>query len=163
MRLLRRGDNIYLRGGNPMLIDAFSCQLHLADSKSGDNVAQPFFRPANINQRAQQHITADAGGAVEVSNHRQTWIVPVVTDARSRVSMRCAAAAAPNPLSILTTVSPVAQLFSIPSKAASPPKLAPYPMLVGTAITQLSTNPPTTLGKAPSMPATTITTSASLR
>ena len=36
-----------------------------------------------------------------------------------------ATAAAPKPLSILTTETPLAQLFSIPSKAARPPKLAP--------------------------------------
>ena len=36
----------------------------------------------------------------------------------------------------------------------------PYPVLVGTAITGLSTRPPTTEGKAPSMPATTIKTRA---
>jgi hypothetical protein len=36
-----------------------------------------------------------------------------------------ATAAAPKPLSILTTETPLAQLFSIPSRAASPPKLAP--------------------------------------
>jgi hypothetical protein len=33
--------------------------------------------------------------------------------------------AAPNPLSMLTTDTPEAQLFSIPSSAAIPPKLAP--------------------------------------
>ena len=53
-----------------------------------------------------------------------------------------------------------AQLLSIPSSAASPPKLAPYPMLVGTAITGQSTSPPTTLGSAPSIPATTTIASA---
>lgn len=38
---------------------------------------------------------------------------------------RLAAAAAPNPLSMLTTVTPVAQLFNMDSSAAMPPKLAP--------------------------------------
>ena len=33
--------------------------------------------------------------------------------------------AAPNPLSIFTTATPEAQLFSMPSRAARPPKLAP--------------------------------------
>ena len=42
---------------------------------------------------------------------------------------------APKPLSMFTTDTPLAQLFSIPSRAASPWKLAPYPMLVGTATT----------------------------
>ena len=61
---------------------------------------------------------------------------------------------------MLTTVTPAAQEFSIPSSAASPPNDAPYPTLVGTAITGTLTMPPTTLGSAPSMPATTITTRA---
>jgi hypothetical protein len=33
--------------------------------------------------------------------------------------------AAPKPLSIFTTETPFAQLFNIPSSAATPPKLAP--------------------------------------
>jgi hypothetical protein len=33
--------------------------------------------------------------------------------------------AAPNPLSMFTTETPDAQLFSMPSRAAMPPKLAP--------------------------------------
>src|SRR5208282_80213 len=36
-----------------------------------------------------------------------------------------AASAAPKPLSILTTVTPLAQVFSIPSSADIPPKAAP--------------------------------------
>ena len=36
--------------------------------------------------------------------------------------MLLAMAAAPNPLSILTTETPIAQLFSIASSAVSPPK-----------------------------------------
>src|SRR6185437_5632458 len=74
--------------------------------------------------------------------------------------MHDATRAAPNPLSIFTTVTFDAQLFSIPSSAATPPKLAPYPTLVGTAITGAATSPPTTLGSAPSIPATQITTRA---
>src|SRR2546427_12932796 len=69
--------------------------------------------------------------------------------------MRLAAAAAPNPLSMLTTVTPDAQELSMPSRAASPPNEAPYPKLVGTAITGTLTRPHTTLGRAPSIPAPT--------
>jgi hypothetical protein len=39
--------------------------------------------------------------------------------------MQLATRAAPNPLSMFTTVTFDAQLFNIPSKAATPPKLAP--------------------------------------
>jgi hypothetical protein len=59
------------------------------------------------------------------------------------------------------TPTPAAQEFSIVSNADNPPKLAPYPLLVGTAMTGQCTKPPTTLGKAPSMPATTMMTLAS--
>ncbi len=46
------------------------------------------------------------------------------------------------------------------NNAARPLKLAPYPTLVGTPITGQLTRPPTTLVKAPSMPATLIMTAA---
>src|SRR5665811_220243 len=62
-------------------------------------------------------------------------------EVNQRWIIREAAYAAPNPLSILTTVTPAAQLFSIESRAASPPKFAPYPTLVGTAITGIATSP----------------------
>src|SRR5438046_8938665 len=55
--------------------------------------------------------------------------------------MRLAAAAAPNPLSMLTTVTPLAQELSIASSAARPPNDAPEPTLVGTAITGPRTTP----------------------
>ena len=56
--------------------------------------------------------------------------------------MALAMAAPPKPLSMFTTATPDAQLFSIPSSAVRPPKLAPYPMLVGTAMTGALTRPP---------------------
>ena len=74
--------------------------------------------------------------------------------------IRAAANAAPNPLSMFTTVTPEAQLVSIPSSAARPWKAAPYPTDVGTAMMGASTSPPTTLASAPSMPAKTMTTAA---
>jgi hypothetical protein len=64
------------------------------------------------------------------------------------------------PLSMLTTTTFAEQALSMVSSGATPEKAAPYPMLVGTAITGQSTRPPTTLGKAPSMPAATTITSA---
>ena len=42
---------------------------------------------------------------------------------------------------MLTTVTPLPQLFNMPSNAAKPPKFAPYPTLVGTAMTGLLTKP----------------------
>ena len=48
-----------------------------------------------------------------------------LTPAFYRWLIRLATQAAPNPLSILTTVTPLAHEFSMPSSAASPSKLAP--------------------------------------
>ena len=50
---------------------------------------------------------------------------------------------------MLTTLTPGAQLLSIPRRAARPPKLAPYPTGVGTATMGQETRPATTLGRAP--------------
>lgn len=61
---------------------------------------------------------------------------------------------AENPLSMFTTLTFDAQLLSMLNSAAIPPKLAPYPTDVGTAITGAPTSPPTTLASAPSIPAT---------
>src|SRR6516164_1215561 len=77
---------------------------------------------------------------------------------RPKRSILIAAAAAPKPLSTFTTVTPGAQLASAAFSATAPPAATPYPTEVGTAITGASTRPPTTLNKAPSIPATAITT-----
>jgi hypothetical protein len=61
---------------------------------------------------------------------------------------------------MFTTVTFAAQEFSIASRAAIPPSDAPYPTLVGTAITGRATRPPTTEGNAPSIPAQTTSASA---
>jgi len=70
---------------------------------------------------------------------------------------------ADSPLSMFETVTPGAQELSMARRAASPLKLAPYPTLVGTAKTGEETSPPTTEGRAPSIPATTTTAAASRR
>src|SRR3989338_5973391 len=62
---------------------------------------------------------------------------------------------------MFTTTTPGEQEFSIVNRGAIPLKDAPYPIDVGTAITGFSINPETTLGKTPSIPATTISTLAS--
>src|SRR6185437_6152099 len=94
--------------------------------------------------------------------HHDEWFDDAAAErgARYVCVMREAATAAPNPLSMFTTVTPAAQLFNIVSSGAMPANAAPYPTLVGTAITGDRTSPPTTDGSAPSMPAITITTEA---
>ncbi len=73
-------------------------------------------RNAEIDERAQRHVTGDAGGTIEDQGLHEA--------SRPRRYI-AAAAAAPKPLSMLTTVTPTAQLFNMPSSAARPPKLAP--------------------------------------
>ena len=46
------------------------------------------------------------------------------------------------------------------SNAVTPPKLVPYPTLVGTAMTGQEAMPPMTLAKAPSIPAIAMMTRA---
>src|SRR5674476_436493 len=60
---------------------------------------------------------------------------------------------------MLTTVTPAAHEDNIANSAVTPSNAAPYPVEVGTAMTGTATKPPTTLASAPSMPATTTTTS----
>src|SRR3989344_5383511 len=62
---------------------------------------------------------------------------------------------------MFTTTTPGLHELSIVSKGAIPLKDAPYPTDVGTAIIGLPINPETTLGKTPSIPATTMSTLAS--
>src|ERR1051326_3463756 len=112
-----------------MFADAIDFELHSADFQFCNQVAQLMFRPTDIDQRAEQHVAADPGGAVEICNAHYRAIASSGTRAFTalliRVNKRCAAVAAPNPLSMFTTVKPVAQLFSMPSNAATPWKLAP--------------------------------------
>lgn len=68
---------------------------------------------------------------------------------------------APNPLSMFTTATPGAHPFNIDKSGVMPPRLEPYPTLVGTPITGALTKPAITDGNAPSIPAiATITVAA---
>ena len=70
---------------------------------------------SGVEQRAEQHVS---GGTVCGVNPER--------DAHAgRLSIRATAAAAPNPLSMLTTVTPGAQALSMVSRAAIPPNDAP--------------------------------------
>jgi hypothetical protein len=103
-------------------------------------------------QCAQKHVAGCAHAALKIQTFHR--LIP------SMVLILWARKPAPKPLSMLTTLQPLAQELSMDSSAASPPKLAPYPTLVGTAITGQSTRPPSTLASAPSIPAMATTTRA---
>ena len=71
---------------------------------------------AEVEERADEHVAADAGKNIEIKclhsreASRLIWL---------------AAKPAPKPLSMLTTVTPLLQLLSIVNSAESPPKFAP--------------------------------------
>ena len=92
-------------------------RLHLEplDLQLSERLLERFERNAGVDQRAEHHVTGNAAEAVEVPERRHERIF----------RMRAASAAAPNPLSMLTTVTPAAQELSIPSSAAMPPNDAP--------------------------------------
>src|SRR5205085_7444657 len=98
---------------------------------------------------AECHVAGDPGEAVEPGD-----------GGGHRPQIRATAHAAPNPLSMPTTVIPAAHDACMASSAVIPSSAAPYPTLVGTATTGPLAMPPTTDASAPSMPAMTTTTSA---
>src|SRR6202008_4311453 len=106
----------------------------------------PGQRRARVEQRAEQHVPGHSGGRLQRQDHRSPF--------RAVRALRNAATAAPNPDSMSTTPVPAAQDDIIASSAVTPSSDAPYPTDVGTAITGAATSPPTTLARAPSMPAT---------
>ena len=95
-------------------------KLHLVgEPQRGHRFFQHRQRKPGVHHGAQDHVSANAHEYIEVREHRLQSL-----RRRTRL-MRCAASAAPNPLSMFTTVTPAAQAFSIVSKGATPPKLAP--------------------------------------
>src|ERR1700682_4093479 len=92
---------------------------------------------ACVHERAHDHVAARAAEAVETGDPHGRR-----SAARAALRlMRDAAHAAPKPLSMLTTATPPAHALSMVKSAARPPNEAPYPTLVGTAITGLSVRP----------------------
>ena len=73
---------------------------------------------AQVNQRPNEHVAADAAENVEIESFHDLELL-------AKALIWLAAYPAPKPLSIFTTVTPLPQLFNMPSNAASPPKLAP--------------------------------------
>jgi len=75
--------------------------------------------PASASSHAATAVTL---AQIRVFTRKRFWRETYEIDA---CVIRDAATAAPKPLSMLTTVTPEAQLFSAASNAATPPKLAP--------------------------------------
>ena len=102
------------------LLHPLRAELEAREMQVGQALPQLRLGDAGGKQRAQQHVAADAGDAVDVGDgHRAP---PAATIWRT---MAAAISAAPKPLSIFTTATPAAQELSIASSAAPPPRCAP--------------------------------------
>src|SRR5690348_2499871 len=138
------------RRGQTVGRDALDRQIPAAEAGGLDRGVDRVQRRAGVDERREQHVAGHAGEGVDPAAHRRS---PPTRGSR------WAAIAAPNPESMLTTVTPAAQDACMARSAVTPSSEAPYPVEVGTAITGQRTRPPTTLANAPSMPATTTTAS----
>jgi len=107
--------DIHFDAGNAAFFLLVHMQVVAFELQLAEFTAELLRAHAQINERAKQHVTTNATKNVEVERFhlftkRLIWL---------------AAYPAPKPLSILTTVTPLPQLFNMPSNAATPPKLAP--------------------------------------
>ena len=75
-------------------------------------------RGQQLGKGGGQHVAGGAHGALQIQNFHAFLCPPMWL-------MRLASTAAPKPLSILTTPTPLAQLLSMFSRADTPPKFAP--------------------------------------
>lgn len=75
-------------------------------------------RGQQLGKGGGQHVAGGAHGALQIQNFHGFLCPPMWL-------MRLASTAAPKPLSILTTPTPLAQLLSMFSRADTPPKFAP--------------------------------------
>lgn len=148
--------DIKLRPVDGSLHPAGHVQVVPLDGQALEILGQaPWIHP-KVEEGRDEHVAGDARTEVKV----EVFHGQVGVEGRTRALMALAAYPAPNPLSMLTTVRPLAQEFSMPSSAVSPPICDPYPTLVGTPMIGAPMSPPTTEGRAASIPATTMTTLA---
>src|SRR5260370_6145663 len=139
--------NVEVDSFNGSFVSAGNVQVVPTEFELFQFVLQVVCVDSQIEQRADKHVAADSAENIQIQRLHRLNAFPCASS-----FIWLAAKPAPNPLSILTTVTPLLQLLSIASKAARPPKLAPDPILVGTAITGLETRPATRLGRTASIP-----------
>jgi len=82
-------------------------------------------RKPRVEQRTEEHVARDAREGIEVEQERSGSPGPPPAPLLQVRLIRVASAAALNPLSMFTTATFGAQLFSIASSAATPPNDAP--------------------------------------
>ena len=105
--------HVHAQRADPAALDRLGAQAHRPRDDGVDGGLQVRQRRACVDQRAEQHVAADAGRAVQPADHRC-----------APRAMRAARTPAPKPLSMLTTPTPGAQPLSIASSAATPPNEA---------------------------------------
>ena len=93
-------------------------RLHGHAGEQGVHVPQELLLlRVQLVQRPHEHVPRRAHGALQIQ--RFHWSIPRIW------LILWARKPAPKPLSILTTLTPLAQEFSMASSAANPPRLAP--------------------------------------
>ncbi len=115
--------HVELRPGDARLLGAADVDVVAVKVQLGELVFELPGVDAKVQQRADKHVAADPANQIEVKGIH--WVLGPSGWWLARALIWLAAKAAPKPLSILTTVMPLAQLLSMPSRAARPPKLAP--------------------------------------
>jgi hypothetical protein len=109
--------DIKLRPVDGSLHPAGHVQVVPLDGQALEILGQdPWIHP-KVEEGRDEHVAGDARTEVEV----EVFHGQVGVEGRTRALMALAAYPAPNPLSMLTTVRPLAQEFSMPSSAVSPP------------------------------------------
>jgi hypothetical protein len=94
----------------------------MSHAEAGEILAELAAREAGVEQRAEEHVPGDSRERVEMEHAGSGR--PRARALHARL-IRVASTAAPNPLSMLTTPTFGAQLFSIESSAVTPPNAAP--------------------------------------
>ena len=102
------------------LLHRLRAQLEAGQMQVGQPLPQLRLGDAGRKQRAEQHVAADAGDAVDVGDGHRASPAALI-----RRTIAAAISAAPKPLSMFTTATPAAQELSIASSAAPPPRCAP--------------------------------------
>jgi hypothetical protein len=124
MREPLRNVNIKFRAGDPLLRGASNVNVVALYLQLAQFLFQSVRVHTQIQQSAHKHVAADSTKQVQIKLlHNPELSQAGVPSARAFIWL--AAYPAPNPLSMLTTVMPLEQLFNIPNNAAKPPKLAP--------------------------------------
>lgn len=127
------GFEAHLDAVQAVLLDRFTDEF---DARQAQQVELRLKMPGwttGIDDGADNHIAGSTGEAIEIADlhvfDSQGFLSADIATSHfsdwEAEMMRIAAMAAPKPLSILTTVTPEAQEFSIAKSAATPPNEAP--------------------------------------